>query len=84
VLNAYAGVGFSKLLQLQVGYGNDGVVRRVRHDLNLTSLYDFFTGTKRGRYNRTLGNRLTFTISLESYASHPRLDNFHIGLGLLY
>jgi hypothetical protein len=84
VLNTYLGVGIGKILQVQAGYGNDGVVQRIRSDTNLTSLYDFFTGTKRGRYNRTLGNRLTFTVSLEDYKSHPRLDNLHIGLGLLY
>lgn len=82
--NAYVGVGFSKLAQLQIGLGTQGVVRRVRTDLNFTSIYDFVTGTKRNRYNTSLGNRLTMTFALENYSDEERLDNFHIGLGLLY
>lgn len=85
VLNVYAGIGVSKLLQLQVGYGTEGMVKRLRHDFNLTSLYDFFTGTERNRYNRSLGNRLTFTVAMENYDSDKKaLNNFHIGAGLLY
>lgn len=82
--NVYAGVGISKLLQLQIGMGTQGMVRRVRNDFNLTSIYDFVTGTKRNRYNTSLGNRLTLTFALENYADEEKLDNFHIGLGLLY
>lgn len=82
--NAYVGVGFSKLVQLQIGMGTQGMVRRVRNDLNLTSIYDFVTGTKRNRYNTSLGNRLTLTFALENYKDEERLDNFHIGVGLLY
>lgn len=84
VENLYVGVGFSKLLQLQVGYGSEGQVRRLRHDFNLTSIHDFLTGTHRNRYNMSLGNRLTFTVALENYQKDGRFDNFHIGLGLLY
>ncbi len=84
LVNVYAGVGISKLIQLQIGMGTQGVVRRVRNDFNLTSIYDFVTGTKRNRYNTSLGNRLTLTFALENYADEEKLDNFHIGLGLLY
>lgn len=84
VANVYAGVGISKLLQLQVGMGSQGPVRRVRNDFNLTSIYDFVTGTRRTRYNTSLGNRLTLTFALENYNDDKRLDNFHLGLGLLY
>ncbi|MGH8493281.1 MAG: hypothetical protein ACRERR_09290 [Moraxellaceae bacterium] len=82
--NAYVGVGFSKLVQLQIGMGTQGVVTRVRNDFNLTSISDFITGTHRNRYNTSLGNRLTLTFALENYKDEERLDNFHIGLGLLY
>lgn len=82
--NAYVGVGFSKILQLQIGMGTQGVVKRVRNDFNMTSIYDFVTGTKRNRYNTSLGNRLTLTFAMEDYEDEERLNNFHIGLGLLY
>lgn len=82
--NVYVGTGFSKLVQLQIGMGTQGVVTRVRNDFNMTSIYDFVTGTKRTRYNTSLGNRLTLTFALENYKDEERLDNFHIGLGLLY
>ncbi len=82
--NAYVGVGFSKLVQLQIGMGTQGMVKRVRNDFNLTSIYDFVTGTKRNRYNTSLGNRLTLTFALENYSDEEKLNNFHIGLGLLY
>ncbi len=84
VLNGYFGVGFSRLLQLQLGYGNNGVVRRYRSDFNLAAITDFLTGRTRSRYERTLGSRFTFTVAAESYPEQPRLDNFHIGVGLLY
>jgi hypothetical protein len=82
--NAYVGVGFSKLIQLQIGMGTQGMVRRVRNDFNLTSISDFVTGTRRNRYNTSVGNRLTLTFALENYADEERLNNFHIGVGLLY
>lgn len=82
--NVYAGVGFSKLIQLQIGLGTQGMVRRVRNDFNLTSISDFVTGKQRNRYNTSLGNRLTLTFALENYSDEKRLDNFHIGVGLLY
>lgn len=84
VANIYVGTGISKLLQIQVGTGTQGRVFRVRNDLNLTSISDFFTGTRRTRYNTSLGNRLTLTFALEDYKDEPAMDNFHIGLGLLY
>lgn len=82
--NVYVGIGFSKLLQLQAGIGTEGVVTRVRHDFNMTSIYDFLTGKQRNRYNMNLGNRVTFTVAAENYKDDERFDNFHIGFGLLY
>lgn len=84
IVNVYGGTGISKLLQLQVGYGNHGMVQRLRHDLNLTSVYDFLTGTKRSPYNRTVDNRITFTFAIERYSNDSRFDNTTIGFGLLY
>jgi len=84
VLNGFAGVGFSRIIQLQTGYGNDGVVARLRSDFNLYAIMSFFNGRQTNRYNRTLGERFTFTISTDKYASQPRLDNLHLGFGLLF
>lgn len=84
VENVYIGVGLSNLLQIQIGQGTEGQVTRLRHDLNLTRLYDFFSGTHRNRYNMSLGNRITFTVALESYKRDNRFDNLHLGFGLLY
>lgn len=83
-INAYGGVGIGKVLQLQLGYGTNGLVRRARHDLNLTTLYDFFSGEKRSPYSRTVDNRITFTFAIEEYPDEPKLDNASIGFGLLY
>lgn len=80
----FVGVGLSNLAQLQIGAGTEGVVTRVRHDFNLTAINDFFTGTKRNRYNMSLGNRITFTFAAENYKDDERFDNVHIGFGLLY
>lgn len=83
--NLYVGVGISKLLQLQAGISSQGgMVTRIRNDLNITSISDFITGTRRNRYNTSLGNRLTLTFALEKYQNDDRQDNFHIGVGLLY
>ena len=84
VLNGFGGIGFSRLVQLQAGYGNNGVVTRLRSDFNLDAILSFFRGVDHNRYNRTLGERFTFTISTDKYSTQPRLDNFHIGVGLLY
>lgn len=82
--NIYLGVGLANLIQLQAGIGTEGPVTRIRHDFNLTSLSDFFTGTVRNRYNMSLGNRITFTVAAENYKDDERFNNFHIGFGLLY
>lgn len=84
VANAFLGVGFSRLVQLQTGYGNNGVVQRLRSDFNFSSIMEFFSGTSYNRYDRTIGQRFTFTVSTETYGRQPRLDCFHLGFGLLY
>lgn len=82
--NAYAGIGLANLLQLQVGYGSKGSVQRLRHDFNMTQIYDLLTNNHRSPYDLTVENRITFTFSVERYNQHPELDNASIGLGLLY
>lgn len=83
--NIYVGTGISNILQLQVGLTSQGgSVTRIRHDLNLSTIYDFLTGYERNRYNTSLGNRLTLTFALEKYKQDERFDNFHIGVGLSY
>ncbi len=82
--NAYVGIGFANLLELQAGDGSRGPVQRLRHDFNLTQIYDFMTGNHRSPYSLTLDNRITFTFALERYSTHSELDNASIGFGLLY
>jgi hypothetical protein len=82
--NVYAGTGIAGVLQIQMGYGTEGLVKRIRSDINFTKAYDFFTGTRRNRYNQSLGNRLTLTFAIEEYNKDRRFDNFHAGIGLLY
>ncbi len=82
--NAYAGIGLANLLQLQAGYGSKGSVQRLRHDFNMTQIYDLLTNNHRSPYDLTVENRITFTFSVERYNQHPELDNASIGLGLLY
>jgi hypothetical protein len=84
VANAYVGVGISGLLQLQVGSGNQGPVKRIRTDINISRMVDFFGGRKRNRYNQSFGTRITFTFAAEEYNDDRRFDNFQAGLGLIF
>lgn len=84
--NAYVGIGFSRLIQLQVGYGNRGPLGRLRTDINLRSIYSFFTQTTQNPRERTLADRLTFSYALEKYSDeeHERFNNGTIGVGVLF
>lgn len=84
VQNIYVGTGITGALQLQVGFGPEGVVKRLRHDFNMARAYEFFTGKPRNRYNQSLGTRFTLTFALEEYSDDERFDNIHAGIGLLY
>lgn len=84
VANAYVGVGISGLLQLQVGSGNQGNVKRIRTDINISRMIDFFGDRPRNRYNQSFGTRITFTFAAEEYNDDRRFDNFQAGLGLIF
>lgn len=84
VANAYVGVGLSGLVQLQIGEGTEGPVKRIRSDINISRMVDFFAGRKRNRYNQSFGTRLTFTFAAEEYNDDERFDNFQAGIGLIY
>lgn len=84
VTNAYVGVGISGLLQLQVGEGTEGPVKRIRTDINISRMIDFFGGRKRNRYNQSFGSKITFTFAAEEYQDDRRFDNFQAGLGLIF
>ncbi|MFZ5560035.1 MAG: hypothetical protein ACOY41_00660 [Pseudomonadota bacterium] len=84
VTNAYVGVGLSGLVQLQYGEGSDGALTRIRSDLNISRMVDFFAGRKRNRYNQSIGTRLTFTFAGEEYKDDKRFDNLQAGIGLIY
>lgn len=84
VTNAYVGVGISGLLQLQIGEGTEGQVKRIRTDINISRMIDFFGQRKRNRYNQSFGTRITFTFAGEEYQDDRRFDNFQAGLGLIF
>lgn len=84
VTNAYVGVGISGLLQLQIGQGTEGQVKRIRTDINISRMIDFFAGRPRNRYNQSFGTRITFTFAGEEYSDDRRFDNFQAGLGLIF
>lgn len=84
IQNVYVGTGITGVLQLQIGFGTEGVVKRLRHDLNMARAHEFFTGKLRNRYNQSLGTRFTLTFAVEEYSDDERFDNFHAGIGLLY
>jgi hypothetical protein len=84
VTNAYVGVGLSGLVQLQYGDGSDGALTRIRTDINIWRMVDFFAGRKRNRFNQSLGTRLTFTFAGEDYKDDKRFDNLQAGVGLIF
>ena len=45
VNNAYFGVGFSRWIQFQYGYGTEGDLTRLRSDFNFRGIVDFLTQT---------------------------------------
>lgn len=86
VYNAYAGIGFGRLIQLQAGIGNRGPLGRIRTDINLRSIYNFFTQTTQPARERTLADRVTFTYTAERYSDEAEkaFNNGTIGIGVLF
>lgn len=86
VNNVYAGIGFSRIVQIQYGYGNHGDVIRFRSDFNFRSVMDFLSGTHTPKERLTIGDRITFTISAEQYQDDEEeiFDNATWGIGLLF
>lgn len=86
VTNAYAGIGFSRILMLQWGYGTEGAVMRLRSDWNVRAIMDFFQGQPTPKRRLTIGDRLTFTLSIEDYRGSDKamFDNATWGIGLLF
>jgi hypothetical protein len=86
VTNVYAGIGFSRIIQLQYGYGNEKSIFRVRSDINARAIIDFLTKTRTPKQRMTLGDRLTFSFSVERYLNgdHDVFDNATWGIGLLF
>jgi hypothetical protein len=86
VANLYAGFGFSRILQLQAGYGDRGPLGRIRTDLNLREVYNFFTSSRQHPRERTLADRVTFTYTAERYSNEKsgEFDNGTIGIGVLF
>ncbi|MZR62547.1 hypothetical protein [Alcanivorax sp. DP30] len=86
VNNAYFGIGFSRIIQIQYGYGNHGDLIRFRSDFNFRSVMDFLSGTHTPKDRLTLGDRITFTIAAEQYQDSEEeiFDNATWGIGLLF
>ncbi|MFZ5757291.1 MAG: hypothetical protein ACOY3X_10330 [Pseudomonadota bacterium] len=86
VANVYAGIGFGRIIQLQLGAGTEGTLGRVRTDLNFRSIYNFVTQTRQPRREKTLADRVTFTYAVERYndSDSEIFDNGTIGIGVLY
>ena len=85
VNNAYVGVGFGRIAQLQFGYGNQGQVTRLRSDINFRSIVDFITQESTPKHRLTLADRITFSYTIERYTGDEDIfDNFTWGVGLLF
>lgn len=84
VATAFFGVGMSGLVQLQYGEGTEGRVKRIRTDINISRMIDFFANRKHNRYNQSFGSRLTFSFAGEEYMDEPRFDNFSASVGLIF
>lgn len=86
VNNVYAGIGFSRLLQLQYGYGNHGNVVRLRSDFNFRSISSLLSNTHYPKDRMTLADRITFIFAAERYndSGEEIFDNFTWGIGLLF
>lgn len=86
VNNAYLGVGFGRIIQLQYGYGNHGGLTRLRSDFNFRSVVNFLTQTTTPKDRLTLADRITFTTAFEGYhdSDEEIFDNFTWGVGLLF
>lgn len=86
VANAYLGFGFGRLIQLQAGYGDRGTLGRIRTDINLRSVYNFFTQQRQPKREKTLADRITFTYTAERYSDDrsEEFDNGTIGVGVLF
>lgn len=86
VNNVYAGIGFSRVAQFQYGYGNHGSLIRLRSDFNFRSIVNFLTKTETPKDQLTLGDRLTFTVSVERYqdSGEDIFNNATWGVGLLF
>lgn len=86
VTNAFAGIGFGRIVQIQYGYGNHGGVLRFRSDFNFRSVLDFLTQQRTPKDRMTLGDRITFTVAAEKYQDSKEeiFDNATWGVGLLF
>jgi hypothetical protein len=84
--NAYFGVGFSRFIQFQYGYGTEGGLVRLRSDFNFRAVADFLSNTKTRKDRMLLADRLTFTVSGERYQKSDKdiFNNTTWGIGLLF
>lgn len=84
VLNAFVGTGYNKAAQVQAGFGTQGLVARIRSDVNLSTVTDAITFKKRTPYNRHVGGRFAMSFAAEFYKDEDDLNNVSLGIGMLY
>lgn len=86
VTNAYAGIGFSRIAQVQYGIGTEGSLVRFRSDFNFREVMDFLSNKRTRKERMLLADRITFTIAAEDYLDDEDeiFNNFTWGIGLLF
>lgn len=83
VNNLYTGIGFGHLLQTQLGYGNEGMLGRLRSDWNIKQQFPFL---KRIQSKDSSRSGLVVVLSMERYKnrSSKKYDHSSIGFGFRY
>lgn len=83
--NVYVGVGISRILRFQLGYGTQGQVMRLRSDFNYRVIVDFLTQTEAENHRLNTMDRPTFTLSFERYEGKDNaFNNITWRIGLLF
>lgn len=88
ITNLFLGIGFSNLIQLQVGTGSEGRITRVRSDLFVFSLFDssknefplMFPNRKSAKWF----DRIAMSVSLTEYEEVNLGRQMQLGFGFTF